>query len=237
VDSVSGAEQVRLPLAPERAHLQLVDRRRVAVHAARDVGVVVRGRLEALLARLQRLDVVGRREPARPEEEVEVLQAPAQPLGALLARRERVAAQLHVVGAYRRDRPDRQARDVQQQQVRIDQQVAAGLGHPVGPLGAVALLELVADRLDLRLGVLAEDRVPAGDRARERRRVVDDGVAVAEVVAARVLRAQRLRAVVVALAGQEREVRVVQRRAVVAVDAVLHHQLPVRVAGVAMRAR
>src|SRR5713226_2715617 len=101
------APHQRVPLAPERADLQLVvDQGLVALHAPRDVGPLHLARDEAPLAGLERLDVVRRGEATRAEEGQEVVEAQGTVVGGLVPRREGPGVDLDVIVRGGEERPD-----------------------------------------------------------------------------------------------------------------------------------
>src|SRR5262249_12895571 len=140
---------------------------------------------EALLAGLERLDVVGGRETARAEEAQEAVQpsvhGPA-PVG-LLARGDGPRLRDVLVDGHRLDPADSHGGGVINVEVREDQQVADRLGHPPRPWLPVSSDQGLQDRLNLRLVLLVEGRLPERDRPTPRRTALYDGVSMAEVTA------------------------------------------------------
>src|SRR5205085_3665016 len=132
--SESDATLVLLPLdevapsPPERADLTFVlpvllgERHPLGeIAPPRTVGAGV-----AALTRLDRLDVVRRREPGGSEELEVVVEAPREERLALLGRGERPRVDEHRLGSDRLERADGDRADVVDDQVRKDQQVPAG---------------------------------------------------------------------------------------------------------------
>src|SRR5579885_3872367 len=85
------------PAPPERTHLLLILGPRIPAHAARDVGPSqLLERAEADLAALQRFDVIGRRETARPKKGQKIVQPQAAPSRSFAPGSERPRRDLHV---------------------------------------------------------------------------------------------------------------------------------------------
>src|SRR5213592_2771771 len=145
---------------------------RLAQHPAAHVVVLLAAGVEADLAGLERLDVVRGGEAAGAEELEEVVQAGLEARTRLLDRPHRPGVDLHEVRLDGEEGAQRRRHDVVDDEVGVDEHVAVPLGDPLRALGAVALLEVAPDRLDLRPGVLAHLRHPAGDRAPPRRPVL-----------------------------------------------------------------
>src|SRR5262245_4857998 len=93
----------QIPLRPVRAHLALVvgpaflDARISALHTLRELVPVDRRMLDAALAELEHLDVVGRAEPRGAEEADEIVEPQRPHLRGLADRRERPRIHAHVV--------------------------------------------------------------------------------------------------------------------------------------------
>ena len=135
------------PLPPEAAHLLLVvvHRRALARHALGDVVPADLAQvLVAALAVLQRLLVVRRGEPARPQELEEVEQAQLAQVVVLVARAQRPGAHRHLVRRRRHEGADGDRHDVVDHQVGEDQHVAAELRHARAALLAEALDQALA---------------------------------------------------------------------------------------------
>ncbi len=221
------------PVPPEAAHRALVDRPALYAldlvgHAARHVAVVQLGRsvvrrgLDAALDRLVRLDVVRRGEPAGADEADDRLHAQGAGVRVLVAGHQLPGAYVGLVGRHGFQLPDRQALDVEQQQVGEHEQDVALVGHvmcpflaqPLGHLGSVGLgahpLGLAEARFPLHADPAA---VPGEDQ---------QPVAVAEVVGVLVVVGDG-----VAALAQVAHERVVGRREVVSVHRVFDGEFPV----------
>src|SRR5581483_9078255 len=100
------------------------------------------------LARLEHLDIVGRREAAGPEEGKKVVEAKRRILRALIRGRQRPRIHLHVVGCHGMKSANRDRHDVVDDQVRKDSKVPAGLADAPGALLAEAIFESAPERLE-----------------------------------------------------------------------------------------
>src|SRR6516165_7963455 len=144
---------LRGPLAPERAHLQLVVHPRLTQHAAADVVELLAAGFEPDLAGLQGLDVVGCRKSARPQELQEVVEPSLKARARLLDGSDCPCIDLHEVRPHGVERAYGGRHDVVDHEVGVDQQVAVPLRDPLATVGPVALIEFAADRVDLRLAL------------------------------------------------------------------------------------
>src|SRR5262245_38253150 len=124
-----------VPLAPEGAHLHLVVVERLAVHPPRDVRPLYPAGAEAVLARLERLDIVRRAEPARAQERERQLHAIGAQVGALLAGYQLPLEDVHLPRGHRPELTQAEARHrVLEDEVREDDDEAGQLRHLPGAL-------------------------------------------------------------------------------------------------------
>ena len=138
------------------------------------------------------------------------------------------------VGGHRLEVAHRDRSDVVHDEVGEDAQVAEVIGHAGRPLLAESIDKAGADGGDLLLRVRSEEVVPPGDGAAIRGLALKDLVAIAELLGPSPHQVGRGDATAQAL--HIGKVGLVDRETVVAVDAVLHQQLPVGLGGVAVGA-
>jgi len=195
-------------------------------HAPRDIRPCDFAIGETTLTCFEHFDIVRSGEPAWSKKGKKIIQPKLGIFYVFLCWPQIPRIDFHVVRRDWEESADGNRHDVVDNQVRENQQVAAGLCDTERAFSTEPFLEAVLLFLDTRLRQFAKARHPACYRAAKGRCKFDGSMAISQVECF-LMRAVQAPAEVGAGVGQERKVPLMCGQAMISVDTVLDQQLPV----------